>query len=136
GSAGSAGTAGSAGAGVPLNQLASSLATALCADLTACYSSAIKLVIHDEDCVQYFTKTLTDTTVATIQSSVDATPARLSYDPSKAAQCIMALTAASQQSTPSCADVGAMIEGCKSALTGAGAPGAPCNNLYECQAGS
>ncbi len=131
---GTAGANGGGGAaGVPLAELASTLATAECANLNACYVSAIRLIIHDEDCQSLFTSVIEDQTVAPIRQSVAS--GRVTYDPVKAAECVANLTRGTQQSPPVCANVNALLEDCKNALGNLGAADQSCGRNVECQRG-
>jgi hypothetical protein len=132
--AGTAGTAGGGGAsGVPLDQWAFSMATAYCANINACVASAVKLIIHDEDCQTLFTNTIQDTTVAAIQQSVAR--GTITYDPVKAAQCVANVPQGTPQSPPVCASPDALIENCKSALGNLAGVDQPCNQRFDCQRG-
>jgi hypothetical protein len=132
--AGTAGTAGGGGAtSVPLEQLASALAAAACANLNACYVSAVRVLIHDEDCQTLFTGQIQETTVAAIQQSVAS--GKITYDPVKAAECVANLTRGAQQLPPECANMNALLEACKLALGNLAAADQPCGQSAECQRG-
>jgi hypothetical protein len=134
GTAGTAGIAGAGGAaGVPLDQLASALATAACANINACYVSAVRVLIHDEDCQTLFTNQIEETTVVPIRQSVDR--GTITYDPAAAAECVANLVRGTQQSPPECANVNALLENCKLALGNLAAADQPCGQSVECKSG-
>jgi hypothetical protein len=122
-----------AAAGIPLVALAPALAQALCANITKCYVSASKVLIHDEDCDAFFTNVLLASVIAPVQQSLARGP--ITYDAAKAAECVAKLTAGTEQSPPRCDQFNAIIEDCKSLLGGLAALDQPCHHRFECDRG-
>ena len=119
--------------GVPLMDLASALAHAVCENLKACYVSAAEVVIHDEDCDKLFTSVIAGQIVAPVQKSVMR--GNIGYDPREAAVCVMNLIEGTQRMPPKCDDFNAVVEDCKRMLTNLSAVGRPCRHRFECRQG-
>jgi hypothetical protein len=134
GAGGVPGAAGSAGvSSVPLDQLASALAVATCANFDACFGPALRVFIHDENCQTLFTNVIEEQTVTPIRQSVAS--GTVSYDPLRAAECVNKLVAGTRKSPPDCSQLNALIEGCKIALGNLAPAGQPCAQRFECQSG-
>jgi hypothetical protein len=119
--------------GIPIDGLAGALAQALCDNLNACYISAKEIVIHDEDCVDFFTKVLTGTAVAPAQESIAR--GQIGYNPIEAAICVSKLAQGTMKSPPECSDFNAVVEDCKRMLTKLAGEGQRCRNRFECAKG-
>ena len=134
GSAGAAGAADAAGAartGVPIGQIASEIAGALCDNVAACYGAGVEIVWQGADCKQTNTDLFQDLFVDAIEQSVKA--GTITYDPSLAADCVAELAKASTDAGFKCLDVGKVAEKCKSALGKLGTANATCAHSLECQ---
>lgn len=135
GQGGAAGEAGQAGAGgappIPPDKFAVAFAQALCANLQFCWGPGLELVLHEEDCVDLYTKYLQDGIGGLIARSVQ--DKHLTYDPVKAVACVDQLMIATKDGT--CVDVDRVIENCKDMVSGAGGKDAACRHTFECGKG-
>jgi hypothetical protein len=133
GSGGTGATSQGGSPGIALDQLAPALANALCDNLDACYASALRSVIHDENCRTLYTNVLTDQVIGAIAQSVAR--GNITYDPVLAEQCVTKVVMGTQQAIPQCFDTREVLENCKLMLGNLSSVSQPCNDNYECMRG-
>ena len=116
---------------MPIGQVASEIAGALCDNVAACYGAGVEIVMQGADCKQTNTDLFQDLFVDALEQSVkDGT---ITYDPLLAADCVAELAKASTDAGFKCLDVGKAAEKCKSALGKLGKANALCAHSFECQ---
>ncbi len=92
GSGGSSGAAGSSGGGnVPLSEIPSKLATALCDVVSTCLGDYYTLLLSGQDCVTLNQRQIEQGDVSVVQSAIDA--GTVTYHGDKVAACIAAIEA-------------------------------------------
>ncbi len=115
--------------GVPLGQVSTVVAGALCDKMLECFgAAAMKLVFFDEDCNTLLEKTLDNGVVQNIEQSIkDGT---ISYVPEEAPACVQAFK------NLTCDQVSIEFpSACKAALSGLKQTNQPCKHSLECADG-
>ena len=111
---------------VPIAELPSAYATAICDHLSSCLGPAEPLVFGDEDCVKLFTQRLADSIFAGLPDLPEST---FSYHGSLVPACLDAL-----RNAP-CKEFYPIPDVCDAALEGKVEPGGGCTHPGECTRG-